>query len=358
MPSIFQIIIGGILGGFIGMYGVDRLFSHQWSIPEVLLFLFSIFASTFVSINIYEFGHFLFGKIFGYKLLSYRIGYLAWNYENGKMKFSFIKNKGYSGLCAMLPPTKELPIYKHILYYSGGIILNVITGIICILIGLLAFSSTFYQSVFILMGSIAVLLGLTNFIPFISGNNPTDGKIIWGLLLKKPFVNQLVELNKLMAQVSAGTRPKDLQLNNPNTENPNVYDLMTIVYMYYKALDKDELAEMTTYSKLLETYIDQFPPQNLPGIYYELCFMGSIMGDIDKAKKYYEKASKILLKDKDVNGQRVKAYYEYYVKKNKSKTIEFCDQALQVVHKFPIKGLAIMEEKLVRKLQEVFINMS
>lgn len=84
-------------------------------------------------INIHEFGHFVYGKLYGYKLLTYQIGFFSWSKENDKIKFSIIRNKGYSGLCSMIPPEKELPNYKDVLFYAGGIIFNVIIGAIFII---------------------------------------------------------------------------------------------------------------------------------------------------------------------------------------------------------------------------------
>jgi tetratricopeptide (TPR) repeat protein len=354
-PIIIQLIIGGIIGLIGGIFMVSKLFTNEWDIMTLLSAVIFMFIAVFINVNIHEFGHFIFGKIFGYRLMSYRISFLTWNYENGKMKFSIIKNKGYSGLCAMVPPEHEVAVYKNIIFYAGGILFNIFSAFI-FLVSPYLFSNLPYtiKLFLVITGSLGLLLGITNFMPFISGNNPTDGKLIWSMILKKPFAKKLIEINKMTSQLSAGIRPKDIQISPPeNLDNPEIYDIMTILYLYFKALDNKDLNNMLHYANLLEKNLDAFPYPALPGLYYELCFIGCITDDATKAKRYCEKSGKILQNDKDINGLRVKAYYEYHINKNEKAAIDFCESAIVVESKFPIKGQGMMERDLVEALKEL-----
>lgn len=350
---IIQVVIGMIMGLLGSIYAVDKLSSKWGMIAPILLILF-VYIGIFVHINIHEFGHYIFGKIFGYKLISYRIGIFAWNHENGKMKLSIIKNNGYGGLCAMLPPEKELEDYKEILFYAGGILLNILSGLLFIGVALIfpGFSETI-KSFFSLLGIVGLFLGILNLMSFFSGNNPTDGKIIWSKILKKPLADKMMILNKMIAQLSAGIRPRELNIDESiDLDKAEIFDLMTIFYKYYKALDSNKLEDMKYNAKILEENIEAFPAHSLPGLYYELCYLACISGDEEKARKYYEKAGKILERDKDVNGFRVKASYEYYINKDLEVAAAYCDNALAVVNKFPIRGQALMEEDLVKVLKK------
>ena len=80
---------------FGSLYAAEKL-SAKWGRLGIIWFILFVYIGTFIQINIHEFGHYIFGKILGYKLMSYRIGIFTWNYENGKMKFSIIKNNGYA----------------------------------------------------------------------------------------------------------------------------------------------------------------------------------------------------------------------------------------------------------------------
>jgi hypothetical protein len=353
-PILVQLFIGGVIGLICGIFIINKLFTNEWDTKTIFLSVIFVFVGVFININIHEFGHFIFGKIHGYSLVSYRISFLTWSNENGKMKFSVINNKGYSGLCAMLPPEKELAGYKNALFYGGGIIFNIISGMIFLILPFMlsSFSDT-VRLFFLITGGIALLLGVVNFIPFISGNNPTDGKILWSLILKKPFAKKLIELNKMASQLASGLRPRDIQINCiENIDNLQVYDILTVLYSYFKALDSKDLKNMLHYADVLEKNIDSFPSPALPALYYELCFIGCITKDVYRAEKYFNKGGKILQNDKDINGLRVKAYYEYHINKNKELALAYCKGGLGVADKFPIKGQGLMESDLIKDLKE------
>lgn len=352
---LIQLLIGGVAGFFGGLFAVDKLFFEGWTKTGLILFVLFMFISFFLHINIHEFGHFIFGKISGYRLISYRVSIFTWNNQNGKMKFSIIKNKGYSGLCAMIPPEKKVPIYKQMLFYSGGILFNILSGVI--FISILYVYPNLEQSpklFFATLGGIGLLLGTINLVPFVTQNNPTDGKIIWSLILRKPFANELMEINKMSSQLSAGIRPRDIQISaSIDSDNPQAFDMTIILFSYFKALDLNNLEDMIHYIDLLEENIEVFPHQALPSLYYELCYIACICGDVDKAKAYYEKGGKILQNDKDINGLRVKAYYEYYINKDLKAVAMFCENALMVADRFPIKGQGLMEKDLIKNLIEL-----
>ena len=352
---VFLALIGFLLGIVGGLFIAPRLSLGALSPLRVALLFLYLLAAVFININIHEFGHYIFGRLFGYKLISYRISVLSWNYENSKMKFSLMRNKGYGGLCAMIPPEHELSNLKHGLFFAGGLVLNVLTGSLFLLAASML-SGPFRDMVFI-SGIIAITLAAFNFLPFVSANNPTDGKIIWSLILKRPFAHKLIETIKVGTQLSAGIRPRDLQMSPPEIpDNPQIVDLMPVLYTYFKALDENSLEDIFHYADLLEDNIQYLPSPMLPGIYYELCHTGCIANDQAKARKYYQKAGKILQGDKDINGLRVKAYYEYFINAKPESALKLIEDALAVVDKFPVKGQGLMEADLARTLKDLIVS--
>lgn len=154
----------------------------QYSIPQ---FLFVFLIAFLLVTNIHEFGHFVFGKLLGYNLIIYQFSVFAWVYENGKLKFSLRKAKGYSGYCVMVP-YKEVPLYKQALYYAGGIIFNFITGgIFVLLLILIPTLPDLLILTLIQLSGISLYFGLTNFMRFYSGSNASDGMLLWNIILKK-----------------------------------------------------------------------------------------------------------------------------------------------------------------------------
>ncbi|MFW6016737.1 MAG: M50 family metallopeptidase [bacterium] len=350
------IVIGGIIGivlVFLDVrYGLTFFFDKLDQIEvSFITFILLIIISSFININIHEFGHFLFGKILGYKLMSYRFGIFSWNNQNGKMKFSIMINKGYSGLCAMLPPNKDMSKKIEALYYSGGIIFNLFFMFLAFIIADFFSDFTIINNLLLISAFLSGAMAIINFLPFNSGNNPTDGKIIWSILLKKPFAAKLLEINKVVSQLTVGIRPSKLKISfSDDKDNIESSDLLIIFYLYFKAVDEKNEDKILEYVNILENNIDLFPEPALPSLYYELCFQACISKKQEKAKKYYKKAGRFLQKDQDVNGLRVKAYYEYYVNYDKERALSYGNEALAVVDKYPLKGQAKMEEDLVREL--------
>lgn len=354
---IIQLLIGTVIGAFGGIYILKRVLEGDWSMVKVLQAVLFVYIGFFITINVHEFGHFIFGKLLGYRLISYRIGFLAWNYENGRMRMSIIKNKGYSGLCAMLPPDGVFQGYRTYPYYAGGILFNVLLGVgLLTLLRILDLPAALALFAAITAG-ISLLLGLTNFIPFFAGNNPTDGKILWSLILKKSFARQLIVVNRISAELAAGIRPRDIEMDIvSNMENPQTFDCMLMLYAYFKALDNGNREELYRYADWLEENQDFFPSPILPPLYYELCYAACIAGNADGAKAYYQKGGKILLNDKDINGQRVKAYYAFHIDGDEKKALVYCENGLSVADSFPIKGQGKMEYELIQRLQNTIIN--
>jgi hypothetical protein len=354
---ILQILAGGFLGFLGGYLLVNKLLFGDWNFARLILFLIFLIAGLFITTNVHEIGHLILGKINGYKLISYRIGFFALNKENGKIKFSIIKNEGYMGLCAMIAPEKKIPDLNHLLYYSGGVLFNILFGIVLIIIKSIINPHDLLNMVFIITAAISILLGVVNFIPFFSGNNPSDGKIMWSIILKKPFSKKLMEVNRLCAQFSAGKSLSELDIPfDFNIYQPDSLDITLLFYSYFKALDTDDDEMRSKYIKKMKQWINYIPGQLFPHTCYEICYNACIDGDREEAVEYYKKAEKILINDKDVNGLRVKAYYEYYVNKNINVSKFFCDSALEVVDKFPVRGQALIEEKLVKKLINIMGN--
>lgn len=357
LSTLIQVIIGMVIGALGSIYAVNKLAGKWGAFGPILLVLF-MYIGIFIHINIHEFGHYIFGKIFGYRLISYRIGFFTWNYENGKMKFSIMKNNGYGGLCAMIPPQKELETYMEILFYAGGIILNILSGVLFISFtyifsGLSETTNLFFY----VLGIVGLFSGIVNLASFFSGNNPTDGKIIWSKIFKKPFADKMMVISKIGSQLVAGIRPRDLTIDlSIDLDEPQIYDLFAILYKYYKALDSNKLEDMNDNIKIMEEKIEAFPSYLLPALYNEFCYFACISGNKDKAKIYYEKAGKILERDKDVNGHRIKAYYQYYINKDLKAAADHCDSALVVADKYPGRGQAFMEEDLVKALKEKIEN--
>ncbi len=84
---------------------------------------------TFVAQTIlHELGHYVFGRITGYRFLVFRIFSFAVVKEEKRCVIKYQRSPGAFGQCLMLPPDKEA--YPYVLVTIGGVILNALTAAI------------------------------------------------------------------------------------------------------------------------------------------------------------------------------------------------------------------------------------
>lgn len=123
----------------------------------------SVFAAFYVQMIAHEFGHYLFGKLSGYQLVSFTIGSLMFIKTNDhKIKLKRYAIPGAAGQCLMNPPDTEDPPYK--LYNFGGIILNFGLGMLCLVLywqlPVVALLSEFLLFNFVVGISLAIMNGV------------------------------------------------------------------------------------------------------------------------------------------------------------------------------------------------------
>ena len=319
---------------------------------DFFIILISLYVWMFISINIHEFGHFIFGKKAKYKLIGYSIACFNWFYENGKVKFYLKFNKEIGGLCCMMP-TKESSRKDHLLFISGGVIFNFIS-ILLMFVGVFLVPSGKVLLKAILIAGIVVtsLLAIMNFIPIKSIGIATDGNIFWSILRNEPsgeiYLKILDVTNKLRGGLSFKDLDLDSNLNIKSSEKVDVAAIQIVLYEYFKDLDLDNIEEVKNKIKFLEDHIDIIPEYSRPGFYNEfIYYYSAIELKEEKAKEYFTKTKKLLLNDKDINGRRTLASYKLFIENDYEEAKICCFDGLSVKDKFPFKGQALLEEKLI-----------
>jgi len=342
-------VLGISLGVLLSLLEVNLSFMDQFSFWHFPLMLLLFYVGVFLVINIHELGHLIFGKLLGYRFLMFRAGPLSIQKENEKLKFTFIKNVGYGGLCAMIPG-ENASLKDFAVYSTGGILFNVLTGI-----GFIISSFSLPQPVFtavplFLTGVVSIFLALLNAWPFFSMNQPTDGMMFYSILRKNPLAERFYESVILSKKLAMGVRPKDLGLTPVDLPLKDFHELSTVFYLYFMEMDQGHVEKAGEYLKVVEENLSKVPPYTLPAYYYELIYYNLLVGKLNLSAHYYEKAGKILQKDKDINGLRIKSYYAYYLEKDLSKAEKLAKEGLAVMGKYPFRGQALFEEEQLKKL--------
>jgi len=346
---VLVLVLGISLGILLSLLEVNLSFMDQLSFWHFPLMLLLFYAGVFLVINIHELGHLILGKLLGYRFLMFRAGPLSIQKENGKLKFTFIKNVGYGGLCAMIPGENS-SLKDFAIYSTGGILFNILTGIGFIISSFVVSLPVFVSVPLFLTGVVSIFLALLNAWPFFSMNQPTDGMMFFSILRKNPLAERFYESVMLSKKLAMGVRPKDLGLTPVDLPLKDFHELSTVFYLYFMEMDQGHVEKAGEYLKVVEENLSKVPPYTLPAYYYELIYYNLLVGRLDLSAYYYEKAGKILQKDKDINGLRIKSYYAYYLEKDLSKAEKLAKEGLAVMGKYPFRGQALFEEEQLKKL--------
>lgn len=349
------LLICFILGLLLAVFDVDMSFLSAYSLADYVAIFILFYIGVFLSVNLHELGHLLVGKLLGYKFLMFRAGVFSFQKENGKIRFSIIKNVGYGGLCAMMPE-EDSSLRDFAIYSLGGIFMNLLTGIGFILISFQMKEYSVVRMAIFLTGTTSILLAVVNALPFYSMNQPTDGMMFFSILRKSPMAERFYNSSLLTKKLSSGIRPRDLQLEKDYEEIEDSHDMIKALYLYFQEMDQGNVESAEEYLQEVEKNLHKIPPYGLPPYYYEILYGALIKGDLEKAQRYYEKAGKILKKDQDINGLRVKAYYAYYAEKEPVKAMDLAKKGIAVMDHYPFKGQAVYEadvlKKLIREIEE------
>lgn len=322
---------------------------YQWAI----IVLISYIIARFINISIHNFGRFVIGKLLGYKLLVYSFGIFQWTHQNGKVVFSTRNNMGAIEFCVMVPPNKHLSNFLKAMYFSAGFMFELVFSMVFLFLSqYLKIDEAFRYFIFI-VSFVGVARVLIHLVPFQIKGAITQAMIIWSLLMKEPIAEKLIEAVSLETQLIAGVRPKDLHTSivSIDTEHVTKIDMIINLYLYFQALDSNNVEKMNKIIDLFESNIDLVHARHSNSVNYEMCYNACVNHDYDKARRHYDKICMFLQNDGDANGMRIKAYYEHYVNNHDDNAIKFCNDGLAVIHKFQLKSQAMMEKDLMIKLK-------
>lgn len=167
-----------LISGALGYFGAEYILN---SIDEenFILSLFSFFICFIITyllqLILHEAGHLVFGLMTGYKFLSYRIGSFTIQEEEGQLKLKKFNLAGTAGQCILCAPELKDNNFPFVLYNLGGIIMNLILGIVSIVLFKYVFKEGIINTFFVLNAFSAILMFVTNGIPARVGGVANDG---------------------------------------------------------------------------------------------------------------------------------------------------------------------------------------
>ena len=193
MKSFLKFIGSLLLGTLIGIIcvipiivlGSDESFStvvKKFFGPEALPYLgkaaktiILICVACFLQLIIHEGGHLVAGLLTGYRFVSFRV--LNWLLirKGNRLQWRNFELAGTGGQCLLAPPDKPLDQIDTRWYNAGGVLANVITAVLAIVLMYTVDMPFWLHALMFLMTFIGVSFALLNGIPMKVGGVANDG---------------------------------------------------------------------------------------------------------------------------------------------------------------------------------------
>ena len=359
--SFILCIIVGAIFGYTGVEVFDKsmAISDSLGVKIVILIavLISFFIAVYIQIIVHEGGHYVFGKLTGYKFSSFRIGSIMFIRENGRVTRKKFTIAGTGGQCLMSPPEYKDDSYPYILYNLGGSIANIFFGILCWglykVVPNVPVLSTFLYA----LCAIGLLFAVINGVPMKTAGIANDGYNIISMTkdseARKAFWIQL----QVNAVQTSGIRLRDMPEQwfrwpeESKIKNPLIGGVAVFCCNYYHDIhDFKKARELTAYLLekdlgLLEIYKNELRCELL---FYEImgeCRMEIIKGLYTKQLQKY-----IKITSSYVSRKRLLYAYELLVTKNQQEVDRVLTDFEVVAKTYPYKPEIEGERELLEMI--------
>lgn len=265
-----------LFGAFFGILMVQTMDAASLNYAtdgQVLLIwlalLVGLYVIFFLEIVLHEAGHLVFGLLTGYGFVSFRVGSLMLLKNEQGWRVRKFRLGGTGGQCLLDPPPIVDGKMPHVLYHLGGVIVNLITAVVCFGCTFLCEDGTLVHALLVTAACVGLLFALTNGLP-VPMEQANDGRNALDLG-KEPealaaFRTQLV-VNKLNVN---GMRLKDMPAEYfvwPGQESrSNVLIAGIAILCANRLLDGHRFGECA--ARLDEMLADE--PEKLPGMFRKL----------------------------------------------------------------------------------------
>lgn len=176
-----------------------------------LLSLVCLIIAVYLQIILHEGGHLILGLATGYRFVSFRVGSLTLIKEKGRYRFKRFSISGTGGQCLLSPPHKPYNQLPYFWYNAGGVLMNLLTGIVALILWVMFPDLPMPLHLFLLIFFIVgFFLALMNGIPMkMSGITNDAYNLI--LMSKDPESRRSLAVQLYVnAEIQNGVRPKDM----------------------------------------------------------------------------------------------------------------------------------------------------
>lgn len=324
-----------------------------WIVGLVVLFLISII----LQIIVHEAGHLIFGLLSGYKFVSFRIVSFMIVRSDERLCLRRFDINGTVGQCLMEPPGAIEEKLPYRLYLAGGVMLNLLTATIAILLLFYVNMPAICQVAMFCFCVAGILFASTNGIPMTGV--PNDGQSLF-LLKKTPSLSRMLwsqlQVNALQTK---GVRLKAMP--NHWFELPKEADLGNYIIASTKLMQIGRWLDTHDFKKAQEGLSQLnavgdrlFQMLRMEVACERICIeivLETERSHIDElftpeVRSYVQIYSKFML-------SRIRLLYAYalLIEGDWAKAAELQSQALRMQAHYPVKGDADSEMELMASIE-------
>ena len=311
---------------------------------------------------VHETGHFFAGKKSGFVFSSMVIWFFKISKDGEKIKFSFVMFNQQAGYTEMIPSTQEDMDKKLIKMTKGGLI----ASFVVMILGIPALFLTDYISVWLFsIWSMLLTMGAYFFfgtaLPASDDHTLNDGAVIYNIKKQTPTSKVMINLLKIQANLYQGKSPSEidekLYFDVPQLpeDDINFALLLNARYTYY--LDKKDFINAKKCSERLLSLEDYLPNAYITIFkideLYNCCTFSK---DENKADDIMYEVDRYINAVNDCQTLRTKLAYLLNVRQEKDGADIFFNKAYKEADKSQLKGLSVMERKLLDELKKDFAN--
>ena len=172
--------------------------------------LITVLIAVILQIIIHEGGHLVTGLLTGYKFVSFR--FLNWTLirKDGRLQWRKFDLAGTGGQCLLAPPDKPVEDIDTRWYNAGGVLANVITAVLAIVLIWACELPTWLDILLAMMALIGIAFALMNGIPLKIGGVANDGSNLFQLEKDLPGKQCFCNVLELNARNQEGEPYKEM----------------------------------------------------------------------------------------------------------------------------------------------------
>jgi hypothetical protein len=256
-----QAVAGGIAGALCIVLARQfaTISAQGVSGAELALLLGGLFLGVVPTVIIHELGHAFMGWLSGMRFVSLAIGSMQFvQSSDGRIRRESLRgSRAFAGFALFVPPPNFPPV-RLMLFCLGGPIFNLLQAALCMLLATLLHS---YLAAFVVgVGTVALMIGIVNLLPFSFGGMQTDGRQILDVLQGGEAVRLRMEMMTTISHSVSGRPPWSLDRSQfkafyqgLSMPSRHVFRLYDFAAARYEARHADAEHEIRTLAQLYDS---------------------------------------------------------------------------------------------------------